>query len=135
LYEHYKLLCSIPAVGPILAASFLAEVPDVTFFENAGQLAAYAGLTPTQHDSGTSVHKKGKLSKKGNAHLRSALYMPALCAARYNPLIAAFVARLQANGKAKMTIVAAVMHKLLRLAYGVIKSGRPFDPNFAHSPT
>lgn len=131
LYHQYKLLCSISGVGPILAAHFLAEVPDITLFDNAGQLAAFAGLVPTQHDSGTSVKLKGKLAKTGNVHLRTAFYMPALSAARHNPLIAVFVARLQAAGKAKMTLVAAVMHKLLRLAYGVLKSNRPFDPNFA----
>ena len=131
LHHQFKLLCSIPGVGPVLATHFLAEVPDITRFESASQLAAFAGVVPTQHDSGTSVKRKGKLAKTGNVHLRTAFYMPALSAARYNPLIAAFVARLQAAGKAKMTIVAAVMHKLLRLAYGVLKSNRPFDPNFA----
>ncbi len=131
LQHQFTLLCSIPGVGTILAAHFLAEVPDVTSFENAGQLAAYAGLVPTQHDSGTSVKKKAHLAKTGNVHLRKAFYMPALAASRYNPLIAAFVLRLQAAGKTKMTIVAAVMHKLLRLAYGVLKSNRPFDPDFA----
>lgn len=132
LQQQFKLLCSIPGVGPILAAHFLAEVPDLARFDSASQLAAYAGLVPTQHDSGSSVKKKGRLAKTGNIHLRTAFYMPALSAARHNPLIATFVARLQADGhKAKMTIVAAVMHKLLRLAYGVLKSNRPFDPNFA----
>lgn len=134
LQQQYKLLTSIPGVGPILAAHFLAEVPDVRRFEDAGQLAAFVGLVPRHHDSGTSVNKPGKLAKTGNVHLRTAFYMPALCAARHNPLIAAFVERLQAKGKAKMTIVAAVMHKLLRLAYGVLKSGRPFDPHFAPLP-
>jgi transposase len=131
LRHQFQLLCSIPGVGPILAAHFLAEVPDVTRFDNAGQLAAFAGLVPTQHQSG-NVERPGKLAKTGNVHLRTAFYMPALSAARHNPLIAAFVTRLQAQGnKAKMTIVAAVMHKLLRLAYGVLKSNLPFDPNFA----
>lgn len=134
LWHQYQLLCSIPGVGPILATHFLAEVPDITRFDDAGQLAAYAGLVPTQHDSGTSVKHKGKLAKTGNLHLRTAFYMPALSAARYNPLIAVFAARLQAAGKAKMTIVAAVMHKLLRLAYGVLKSNRPFDPHFTKPP-
>lgn len=129
---HDKLLCSIPGVGPILAAHFLAEVPDITRFEDADQLAAYAGLVPSHSESG-ATKKKSKLAKTGNVHLRTAFYMPALSAARHNPIIAAFVARLQANGKSKMTIVAAVMHKLLRLAYGVLKSGRPFDPDFATS--
>jgi transposase len=131
LHQQFRLLCSIPGVGPVLAAHFLAEVPDITRFESAAQLAAFAGLVPTQHDSGTSVKRKGKLAKTGNVHLRTAFYMPALSAARYNPLIAAFAARLKAQGKAKMTIVAAVMHKLLRLAYGVLKSNSPFDPDFA----
>jgi len=134
LQRQFKLLCSIPGVGPVLASHFLAEVPDICRFDNAGQLAAFVGLVPTQHDSGTSVNKKGKLAKTGNVHLRTAFYMPALCAARFNPVIAALVARLQAKGKAKMTIVGAVMHKLLRLAYGVLKSGRPFDPHFTPLP-
>ena len=130
--HDFDLLCSIPGVGRVLAAHFLAEVPDVTHFADAGQLAAFAGLAPTQYDSGTSVKRKGKLAKSGNVHLRKAFYMPALSAARHNPLIAAFVERLKAAGdKSKMTIVGAVMHKLLRLAYGVLKSNRPFDPNFA----
>jgi transposase len=134
LHHQFKLLCSIPGVGPILAAHFLAEVPDITRFDNAGQLAAYAGLVPAQYQSGSSEHK-GKLAKTGNVHLRTAFYMPALSAARHNPVIAAFVERLKAVGdKAKMTIVAAVMHKLLRLAYGVIKSNQPFDPHFAAKP-
>ena len=132
LHHQFRLLCSIPGVGPILAAHFLAEVPDVARFESASQLAAFAGLVPTQGESGTSVKRKSKLAKSGNVHLRKAFYMPALSAARHNPLIAAFVARLRAVGdKAKMTIVAAVMHKLLRLAYGVLKSNQPFDPHFA----
>lgn len=131
LRHQFTLLCSIPGVGPILAAHFLAEVPDITRFDHADQLAAFAGLVPTQHQSGTS-RRRGKLAKTGNVHLRTAFYMPALCAARHNPIIAAFVERLKAAGdKAKMTIVVAVMHKLLRLAYGVLKSNQPFDPNFA----
>lgn len=130
LQHQFKLLCSIPGVGPILAAHFIAEVPDIKRFDNAGQLAAYAGLVPTQHQSGNST-RPGKLAKTGNVHLRTAFYMPALSAPRHNPIIATFVTRLQAQGnKAKMTIVAAVMHKLLRLAYGVLKSNLPFDPYF-----
>jgi transposase len=116
LHHQFTLLYTIPGVGPILAAHFLAEVPDVARFESASQLAAFAGLVPTQGESGTSVKRKSKLAKSGNVHLRKAFYMPALSAARHNPLIAAFVARLRAVGdKAKKAIVAAVMHKLLRL--------------------
>ena len=128
------LLTSIPGIGMITAARFLAEVPDFRRFAHADQLAAYAGLVPKVHNSGTSVYRKPTLSKAGNAHLRNAFYMPALNAARFNPVIRRFADRLAARGKAKMTIVAAVMRKLLQLAYGVLKSGRTFDPNYSSQP-
>jgi transposase len=129
--QQMALLTSIPGIGVLTAARFLAEVPDVRRFAKADQLAAYAGLVPHQHDSGSSVHRKPTLTKAGNAHLRHAFYMPALNAARFNPVIRQFADRLAAYGKAKMTIVAAVMRKLLHLAYGVLKTGQPFDPNYA----
>lgn len=126
-----QLLTSIPGIGLLTATRFLAEVPDYRRFAHADQLAAYAGLVPKQHSSGASVQRKATLSKAGNPHLRSAFYMPALSAARFNPVIRRFAQRLAARGKPKMTIVAAVMRKLLTLAYGVLKSGRPFDPDYS----
>jgi len=130
---RFALLLSIPGIGPNTAAKFLAEVPDIHCFESADQLAAYAGLVPRHRLSGTSVRGKSMLAKTGNSFLRTAFYMPALVAERCNPLIATFAQRLRnaTVPKSRMTIVAAIMHKLLVLAYGVLKSGRPFDPNFA----
>lgn len=129
----FKLLVSIPAIGPCTAAKFLAEVPDFRLFDSADQLAAYAGLVPRHHLSGSSVQGKSTLAKTGNTFLRTAFYMPALSAERFNPIIADLAQRLRSSStpKSKMTIIAAIMHKLLVLAYGVLKSGRPFDPNFA----
>ena len=77
------------------------------------------------------------MDKTGNPYLRTAFYMPALAAHRYNPIIANLVTRLKAKGKSKMTIIIAVMRKLLHLAYGVLKTGKPFDPDHAlsHSPS
>jgi transposase len=71
------------------------------------------------------------MAKTGNAHLRRALYMPALVALRWNPIIRVFADRLRERGKHKMVIVGAVMRKLLHIVYGVLKSQRPFDPNYA----
>jgi transposase len=129
----FELLLSIPGIGPVTAAKFLAEVPDIRLFESADQLAAYAGLVPRHHLSGSSVQGRSTLAKTGNAFLRTAFYMPALSAERFNPIIAHLAQRLRAATipKSKMTILIAKMHKLLVLAYGVLKSGRPFDPNFA----
>jgi len=69
--------------------------------------------------------------KTGNAHLRRALYMPALVALRWNPVIRVFADRLRERGKHKMVIVGAVMRKLLHIVYGVLSSGMPFDPSYA----
>jgi transposase len=129
--HQLTLLTSIPGIGLTTALTFLAEIGSLATFTTADQVAAYAGVVPKPYQSGTSVHKKPHLTKHGNRHLRTAFYMPALAAARFNPLIAALVERLRARGKSKMEIIGAVMHKLVRLAFGVLKSGRPFDPNYA----
>ena len=130
--EDIKLLLSIPAIGLLTACRFLAEV-DVSRFAQASQLAAYAGLVPTEHSSGTSVHKKPRLSKVGNRHLRTLFFMPALSANRFNPIFANLRTRLTERGKPKMSVVGATMRKLLHLAYGVLKTRKPFDPNFMQS--
>ena len=124
-----KLLTSIPGVGDIIAATFMAEIPDVSLFAQADQVAAFAGLTPAEHHSGSSIHKPGKLLKWGNTHLRAVLYMPALSAHQWNPIIARLQERLEARGKSKMTVIVACMRKLLHLCYGVLKTRKPFDPN------
>ena len=93
-------------------------------------MAAYAGLTPRRYQSGSSVRGKTRLSKIGNATLRAALYMPALVARHRNRVLKAFGDRLAAAGKPKMAVIGAVMRKLLVLAYGVVKSGVPFDAEY-----
>lgn len=130
LKRDKELLISIPGVGDTTAVAFLAEVPDICRFPQASQLDAYAGLTPGRRESGSSIYKKGKLVKWGNPHLRAALFMPALLAHRYNPIVDTFRQRLVERGKKPMTIVIAVMRKLLHLMYGVLKNGKPFDPDY-----
>jgi transposase len=126
-----ELLVSIPGIGELTASRLLAEIQDFRDFKNARQLTAYAGLNPRKYQSGSSVHRKSRLSKIGNAHLRYALYMPAIVAMKHNPIIREFSQRLSERGLAKMAVVGAAMRKLLVLAYGVIKTDTIFDPNFA----
>jgi transposase len=126
-----ELLVSIPGIGNHTASMLLAEIVDWTHFDSSRQLAAYAGVTPRERTSGTSVRGKPRVSRIGNARLRKALFLPAMVARRWNPLITPFCERLLAKGKAKRQVIGAAMRKLLHLAYGVLKSGRPFDPNFA----
>ena len=122
------LLLSIPGIGAATAAKLLAEIMDVKLYESARQLAAFAGLAPRPHESGSSVRRKAHLSKTGTPRLRKALYFPAVVAIRHNPYVKDLSERLRARGKCPMQIIGAAMRKLVHLAYGVLKSGRPFDP-------
>lgn len=125
-----ELLISIPGIAQTTAAVLLAELGDVTRFGSARQVAAFAGLVPRLRQSGSSVRGRSALSKSGSSRLRKSLYFPALTALRWNPLLRAMGERLRAQGKSKMLIVGAAMRKLLHLAFGVLKSGKPFDPLF-----
>lgn len=129
LKQQMLLLQSIPSIGVTTAAILLAELGDIQRFGNARQVAAFAGLTPQERESGTSLSGKPRLCKIGSARIRKALFLPALTAMRHNPPIQALRERLLQAGKPKMQVVGAAMHKLLRIAYGVLKSGKPFDPN------
>jgi transposase len=131
LHRQQQLLCSIPGVGMWTAARVLAEIEEVRTAVDARQLAAYAGLTPRERTSGSSVHHPPRLAKTGNSRLRRALYFPAMVAMRHNPAVHALAERLRARGKRPMVIVGAAMRKLLHLIYGVLKSGKPFDPAVA----
>jgi transposase len=130
LKQQHALLDSIKGIGDITATGLLAEIQDWHAYPSARDLTAQAGLTPKQKLSGTSVHGKPRLSKMGSARLRKILYFPAVVALRWNPVIHALGERLKARGKPKMVILAAAMRKLLVLVYGVLKSGRPFDPEY-----
>lgn len=131
LKKQRDLLDSIPGLGDTIIPVLLAEIRDITAFDNAAQLAAYAGVTPRHYRSGSSIHGRTRISKRGNATLRAALYFPAMVALRHNPIIRAFGDRLRASGHKGKAIIVAAMRKLLHLVYGVLKSQRPFDPNFA----
>jgi len=127
--DQCSLLETIPGVGSATAALVLAELGKPERFESARQAAAYAGLTPAHHKSGSSVHREPRLSKVGSSRLRDALYSPAITALRCNAAIEALGERLAERGKAKMVIVGAAMRKLLHICYGVLKNGTPFDPS------
>jgi transposase len=130
LKQQRDLLRSIPGIGDKTAAILLAEVRDFLAFDNVRQLVAFAGLNPSQRESGSSVRGRTRLSKTGNAAIRAALYWPAICAKRHNPLIQPLCLRLEQHGQPKMVAVGAAMRKLLHQAYGVLKTGLPFDPNY-----
>lgn len=128
------LLLSIPGIAEVTAARILAELPDVAQFASAQDAAAYAGLAPSQYRSGTSVRKRTRLSKRGNARLRAALYFPAMSACRFNPLVRALYERLLARGLCRKAALGAAMRKLLMIAFGVLKSRKKFCVPAAQAP-
>jgi transposase len=134
LRRKRDLLLSISGVGETLAGVVLAELPGPDVLRSSAEVVAYAGLNPRLHQSGTSIDRVTRISKIGNAVLRAALYMPAMSAMRYNPAIVALVSRLKSRGRLKpKQIVVAAMRKLLVLCFGVLKTGKPFDPAIAMS--
>ena len=130
LRDKKDLLETIPGVGPRVAIHMTTLFAGRTF-DSAEQLAAYLGLVPVEWQSGTSVRGRPRMSKAGPAHLRKVLYMPAVVARRCNPHIKALNERLLAKGKSKMAAIGAAMRKLAHLCFGVVHSGKPYDPKFA----
>lgn len=131
LKSDRRLLESIPGVGPVISRYLMALLRSRDF-ESASQAAAYTGLVPLQHQSGSSVRGKSSISKTGNATLRAKLYMAAVVATQHNEIIRAHYQRLLKNGKAKMAALIAAMRKLVHICFGVLKYQTPFH---AQAPT
>ena len=129
LRDKHRLLDSIPGLGERTTAVLLAFLAEPARFENARQAVAFAGLDPRQHESGSSVRGKPRLSKVGHGFLRKALYMPAMVALYRTDWGKVFRDRLAAKGKPPMLIIGAMMRKLVHVAFGVLKSGQPFNPS------
>lgn len=124
----FARLMDIPGFGAVTCWTTLAEMGDPRRFESAKQVAAFAGVCPCLRRSGTSLTGSGRLSRQGSGTLRKALYMAAVAAVRRPNPFQAFYLCLLNRGKSKKTALVAVMHKLIRAAYGVLKGGCPFDP-------
>lgn len=128
LEHEYARLRSIKGVGPITAAMFVTL--QLKRFPNERAAVAFTGLNPRIVESGSSVRRRTKISKRGDSRIRHALYFPAINACIWNPIIKRQATRLGKAGKSNMAIIVAAMRKLVCLAYGVIKSDQPFDPNY-----
>lgn len=130
LRADVELITSIPGLGNTTAAKVLAYLGDVRRFKSAKALAAFIGVTPKLKESGSSVRGRSMISRSGHAAIRHSLYMPAMVALKYNPLIKAFGLRLKGEGLAPKVVISASMHKLVRLIYGVLKSRAMFNAQF-----
>lgn len=126
-------LCQIKGIGERPARWLCAELP--CHLPNARAAAAWLGVTPRVRQSGSSVRSTAPAGADGNRHLRRVLFMAALVARRYNPRLKTFADRLAAAGKAKMSVLIAVLHKLLKISFALLKNQSAYDPThnaFSH---
>jgi transposase len=107
----------------------LSELPPVDKGTRAREVASLFGLCPRIQESGTSV-RGARLSGQGRRVLSHQLYMPALVAMKHNPVVRQWTGPMALRGKAGKQIVAAAIHKLLRLAVGVLKTQTSFTPGW-----
>lgn len=127
LAHRYELLVSVPGIAESSALQILGELAMLPEDRDIRQWVAYAGLDPTEHQSGESVRKPARLSRTGNRHLRQALYMPALTAIRWEPHLRGFYQRLVSRGKRKKQALLAVARKLLHAIYGMFRTNSRYQ--------
>ena len=130
--QQYRLLLTIPGIGARLATALIEVTNGFTSFDNAKQLAKFIGIAPTYFQSGSSLNLKGSINRAGNNEIRSVLYMSSLSAFQKNPPCKALYNRLKEAKKPSKLALVAVMHKLIRQAFGVVKSQQPFDADYVH---
>lgn len=130
LRQDRALLESIPGVGPVISQHMVAVLRSRNFTA-ASQCAAFLGLVPVQHESGSSVLGRAHLSKAGSAQVRAKLYMAAVVATRHNPDIKRQYQRLLRRGKSKMSALGAAMRKLVQICFGVLKHQIPYQAQSA----
>jgi transposase len=124
--EADDLLQSVPGVGPVLATTLTALVPELGRL-NRKQIAALVGVAPLNNDSGARTGRRTTWG--GRSAVRSVLFMATLTARTVNPAIKAFYARLIGSGKPKMVAIVAAMRKLLTTLNAMVRSGRRWNQN------
>ena len=112
------------------AASFLIELGNINNFATHKQLTAFIGTDPTIYQSGTSVNVKGSISKRGNSHLRRILWHMARAATVWNPILKAYYDKKRNEGKTFKQSVIAVLNKLIRIIFSMLKNNTKFSTNY-----
>jgi len=129
--QEIALLTTVPGIGVKSAILLVSELPAQARCRSAKAWVAFCGVNPEPRESGTSRYSR--LSRRGAPQVRAGLYMAAVAAMRWNPVVHALCQRLQAKGKSGRVRVMAAMNKLLHLCFGVLRSGKPFDVTL-HQP-
>ena len=128
--EVYERLLTIKGVGVKTAVIIIGFFGKFEDFENSKQVASFIGINPSPKESGSSVKGRGRISRKGNSYLRKQLYMTSLSAMQHNKSCKEFYERLMSKGKEHKVCRVAVVNKLIKQIFAILKYDRTYDPNY-----
>lgn len=128
LAKREQFLTTITGINELLAATILGEIGDIGYFDSPKSLVAFAGLDPSTFQTGTFEATRNRISKRGNAYLRRALWLAAGAASQRNLAIRPFYLKHRKNGRHHFHAVTAVARKLTHVVWRILKDNRPFDP-------
>lgn len=126
--SDYSLITSITGIGDVLGGIIVGEIGDISRFEHPAQLVAYAGLDASVKQSGEFVASKNRISKRGSAYLRRALWMAATVASQRDPALSIQYQKLKGRGKHHLTAVGAVARKMCHIIFAVLRNNTPYTP-------
>jgi len=129
LHQTNDVITSITGIGDILGAIIIGEIGDISRFESASQLVAYAGLDSSVKQSGDFVGTKTKISKRGSPYLRRAIWLAATVAAFKDPALSVYYQSLRLRGKHHLTAIGAVARKMTNIIFAVLRDDKPYVPN------
>lgn len=127
-----SLLSSIKGIGKPSAIRLMLEIGDIDNFGDVKKLVSYFGLHPITKTSGDG-RKHSAMSKRGRSGVRKTLYMCCISALRWSPMFRALYVKHLSKGKKHYDAMGVLMHKMLRIIFGILKSGKPFDPEVDES--
>lgn len=129
LHQTNDVITSIIGIGDILGAIIIGEIGDISRFESASQLVAYAGLDSSVKQSGDFIGTKTKISKRGSPYLRRAIWLSATVAAFKDPALSVYYQSLRLRGKHHLTAIGAVARKMTNIIFAVLRDDKPYVPN------
>ena len=128
--DQLKSVSSIKGIGKRATAMLIVFTQGFKYTNNHRQLISFAGLSPTEYSSGTSIQGKARIYKRGGKNLRDVLYMCSMNAIKTNTACKTLYERLRANGKTGKQALIAVCNKLLKQVFAVVKNNSLYQPNY-----
>ena len=129
LYSSFDTyLSTIPGVGPVLGATILSEIGDITRFSSADKLLAYAGLDPSVKQSGEFKSNQNRMSKRGSPYLRRAIWLASTVAVHRDPMFQTYYEKKISEGLHYMNVIGHVSRKMTAVIFAVLRDGQPYQP-------